>query len=714
MKTANGANLQASGMLKLYPSAQRLPTELGQHLPAIRSGHLQGYPITVGRYEILRPLAEGGFGQVYLARMAGAAGFHRMVAIKRIKREHTASPEFVRDFIKEARIGGYLQHHHVVQVLGFDEIEGNYLLVMEYVDGVGLESIVHLATLTGKPLPLAAIAELTAQSAEGLQYIHTLVDPSGLPFKLVHRDIKPSNLLISRAGMVKITDFGIARAAIEVGKQTAAGLIKGTLNYLSPEQARGEELDHRSDLYSLGAILYEMLTLNRLWNEESPWALLGKLGRNEITEQLEALPESAAPFRPALERLLTAHPNDRYASAAELAETMQILQRQLMAPGTSLARLVPGWMDEINIRRGNYDVESAPTRAIKDGEPFFEQPDPFERLARNSMPSDQRQASTLRYEDAGLPTATNPSSPRQPTEATLARQSAAESLSDPTLVRTAAESAVASRPSSGKVNLTTGESAEPGAAETGPRKSSMPLVIGVGVAIVLLVFIGLQLRGPRDTVLTVTPPPVATPRLVTAPTTPRPEPVPATAGATQAPAAAPVITPAVAATPAEVPATGTAASSAPATGVKPLDKNAGKGTPATPRPSEKGSTAQAGRTTEPARPAEPVKPAEPSKSAAKTSTPAQTEEPAKTVTAQDPVESVSPGKLVVSSRPSASVFIKGQDAMETPVRGLSLPPGTYHVRLSRPDLEFQQTADVQIRSGQITRLTCTADGCDVN
>ena len=699
-------------MFKLQPSAQRLPTGLGLRLPAIRSGHLQGYPITVGRYEILRPLAEGGFGQVYLARMAGAAGFHRMVAIKRIKREHTASPEFVRDFIKEARIGGYLQHHHVVQVLGFDEIEGNYLLVMEFVDGVGLESIVHLATLTGKPLPLAAVAELTAQSAEGLQYIHTLVDSSGVPFKLVHRDIKPSNLLISRAGMVKITDFGIARAAIEVGKQTAAGLIKGTLNYLSPEQARGEELDHRSDLYSLGAILYEMLTLTRLWTEESPWALLGKLGRNEISEQLEALPEAAAPFRPALDRLLTANPDDRYASAAELAEAMQLLQRQLAAPGTSLARLVPVWIDEINIRRGNYDVESAPTRAIKDGEPFFEQPDPFERLARNSLPSDQRQASTLRYEEAGLPTATNAPAPHQPTEATLARQPARESLSEPTLSRTAPEATVASQQPSGKVSLAPAELPAPTAHEPGARKSSTPLVIGVGVAIVLLVFIGLQLRGPRDTVLTVTPPPVATPHTVTSPTTPRPESVPATVVATPAPSALPVqpVNPSGAVDPKAGAGTGTpnGTGNTPLTGSKPIDKSAVKAAQTPTKPIEKGPEAGA------------VKPGEPTGSTAPAGTsntataPVPPVEPPKPTTVQAPVEQVAPGKLVVSSRPSASVFIKGQDALETPVRGLALPPGTYHVRLSRPDLEFQQTAEVQIRSGQTTRLTCTAEGCDVN
>ena len=301
----------------------------------------------LGRFEIIRPLAEGGFGQVFLARMGGAAGFQRTVALKQIRGEYTQSPDFVSDFIKEARIGGYLQHHNVVQVLGFEEVDGSYVLVMEYVEGVDLAFVIENAVRWEETLSLSLIAEIAAQTCEGLQYLHTLRDPDGRPLRLIHRDLKPSNLLINRAGIVKITDFGIARAAIEVGKKTQAGLIKGTLAYLSPEQARGEPLDHRSDLYALGAIVYELATRRRLYSEETPWALLNALGSNDIGEALETFPSRVAPLLPILKSLLTSSPDDRCPSAAHAAEAFRAIQQSAQG-GETLALAAPRWIEAAN------------------------------------------------------------------------------------------------------------------------------------------------------------------------------------------------------------------------------------------------------------------------------------------------------------------------------------------------------------------------------
>lgn len=675
---------------------------------------MQGYPISVGRYEILRPLAEGGFGQVYLARMAGAAGFHRIVAIKRIRREHTASPEFVRDFIKEARIGGYLQHHHVVQVLGFDEIEGNYLLVMEFVDGVGLEGVIHLASITEKPIPLPVVAEITAQAADGLQYIHTLHDPEGVALKLVHRDIKPSNLLLSRSGLVKITDFGIARAAIEVGKQTAAGLIKGTLNYLSPEQARGEELDHRSDLYCLGAILFEMLTLQRLWIDESPWVLLGKLGRNELGDRLDLLPPEAAPFRPVLERLLTENQNDRFESAAELTDAMQLLQRQLAAPGASLSRLAPYWTDEISIRRGSYDVESAPTRAAYGKETFLHKADPFELMANNGMRSDELRAPTLNYGNGQDSSPDSSPATRLVGEAIPSQTLARPTPSQQTLLNQRAAGSDAVEPTGAVANhagRAVQEVAQLEDSAVNSKPSMLPWYALGGVVVVVMVVFA-WLRIPREDVMTPTAVPVvsaagSTVSSGTGALNPDDRGTGAGSGNTlvagqNVPSTGnpEVIQPvAVAAVPSTNPAANVPVAATPKPVVTAPTPGAG-----TPRPAEKPAEKPTEKPTE--------KPAEkPAQKVAQLPAEKPAEKPAEP--AKPPPVTEAPGKLQVTSRPASTVFVDGRPSGETPLRGIDLPAGTYRLRLSRPDMQFQQNTEVRIKPGQTSKVTCTVDGCDV-
>lgn len=647
-----------------------------------------GYPITVGRYEILRPLAEGGFGQVYLARMAGAAGFHRIVAIKRIRREHTSSPEFVRDFIKEARIGGYLQHHHVVQVLGFEEIDGNYLLVMEFVDGVGLEAIIHLAKITQKPIPPAVVAEIMAQAAEGMQYIHTLNDPNGTPLDLVHRDIKPSNLLVSRAGLVKITDFGIARAAIEVGKQTAAGLIKGTLNYLSPEQARGENIDHRSDIYSLGAILYEMLTHNRLWDEDNPWVLLGKLGYNELGNRLETLPEHVEQFGPLLRRLLTANPDERIQNAGELAEELFNLKRTYAQPGQTLARLLPGWIDEIQIRRGEYDAESAPTRAAAAGDDFIHKPDPFDALNPTALNSTERRAPTETF--AKQAPSSNIGQTRVVSDESVPRPAGTVSASQPN-VKGGGTSGAAASPAGEPVAVPT-PAAPDGLGSTGSRPSVplVPVVVGVLLLLAVGVFFW---RAPQEQVVNeADQPPTAAP-----------------SARTEAPVAVATAAPAA---PTSAPVAPTLAESQPSTDKPGTDKPAGGKQPADKQVAARPNGKEVEVPPTPEKTPVPVKPSE--KTTEKTTEKAP-EKPAEKVPEVAPEAPAveAPGKLVVTSRPAAVVFIDGKAGGETPIRGLELPPGSYTLKLSRPDMNFQQTVEVKVRSGATSRVTCTTDGCDV-
>ena len=209
----------------------------------------------LGKYEIVRKLATGGMAEIYLARIRGTAGFEKLVVLKRILPNVAEDPTFVHMFLDEARLAATLQHPNIADVYDVGDADGVYFFTMEYVHGQDVRAIKIASRKSGEPVPVAIALAIVYGIASALDYAHTRKGPDGLPLGLVHRDVSTSNILVSYDGAVKLVDFGIARAAGAQHK-TLTGTLKGKIPYMSPEQCKGLPLDARSDLFSLGVVLY--------------------------------------------------------------------------------------------------------------------------------------------------------------------------------------------------------------------------------------------------------------------------------------------------------------------------------------------------------------------------------------------------------------------------------------------------------------------------
>ncbi|HET9037469.1 MAG TPA: serine/threonine-protein kinase, partial [Myxococcaceae bacterium] len=214
----------------------------------------------IGKYVVRRKLAEGGMAEIYLAAALGPEGFEKDVVIKRVRPGLAGDPEFVRMFIAEARVASRLNHANLVHIFDFDKHEDTYYLAMEYVRGHSLWELRRRRQERGVAIPPMLVAQIGMEVARGLAYAHRLTD-GGHSLNLVHRDVTPHNVLLSFDGAVKLTDFGIAKAG---GRATTSGMLKGKFAYMSPEQARGDALDARTDVFALGVTLWELLTGARL------------------------------------------------------------------------------------------------------------------------------------------------------------------------------------------------------------------------------------------------------------------------------------------------------------------------------------------------------------------------------------------------------------------------------------------------------------------
>jgi eukaryotic-like serine/threonine-protein kinase len=236
--------------------------------------------LTVGRYSLLTRLAVGGMAEIWLARQVGPKGFEKFIVIKRILDGLGTDPEFVGMFLDEARLAAQLNHPNIVQIFDLGEEAGAFYIAMEYLPGENLASVVRTGMRQGRPLPLAHAVRVIASAAEGLAYAHAKVGPEGTLLGIVHRDVSPQNLLVTYDGVVKVLDFGIAKASTRES-QTLAGQVKGKAAYMSPEQARGLVLDGRSDIFSLGVILFELVTRSRLFKFPEPLAALQAVASDE-------------------------------------------------------------------------------------------------------------------------------------------------------------------------------------------------------------------------------------------------------------------------------------------------------------------------------------------------------------------------------------------------------------------------------------------------
>ncbi|MBN2716020.1 MAG: serine/threonine protein kinase, partial [Deltaproteobacteria bacterium] len=210
----------------------------------------------IGRYTILGKLGAGGMAEVFLARSKGAGGIDKTLVLKKIHPVLAKNRRFIDMFMEEARVAMRLNHSNIVQVYAFEQIENDFVLAMEHVDGSDLLDIQTLAYKQGHRIPFGLCAFITAEIAKGLDYAHSRKDDSGEPLELVHRDVSPQNVLISKDGAVKVTDFGIVKAK---SVDENEGEVKGKLGYMSPQQAKGLPVDRRADIFSLGVVLHEML-----------------------------------------------------------------------------------------------------------------------------------------------------------------------------------------------------------------------------------------------------------------------------------------------------------------------------------------------------------------------------------------------------------------------------------------------------------------------
>lgn len=276
----------------------------------------------LGRYEVLAKLAAGGMAVVYVARAHGAAGFERMVALKVLHANLAHEEEFIRMFLDEARLAARIRHPNVVPTTDIsDTAEAGYFLVMDYIEGDHLGALLSGAHKAGERLPIAVVLRILADAIGGLGAAHDLTDEQGRPLNLVHRDVSPHNIMVGRDGVSRLTDFGVAKAEDRL-THTRDGQVKGKLAYMAPEQAAHGTADRRSDLFSMGIILWECVTGRRLFRGSSTAQTLHKLLSDEVPAASSVHAE-LAPLDPILKRALQRDPSLRYQTADEFAEAIE-------------------------------------------------------------------------------------------------------------------------------------------------------------------------------------------------------------------------------------------------------------------------------------------------------------------------------------------------------------------------------------------------------
>lgn len=279
-------------------------------------------PIRFGKYLLLEKLHCGGMAQLYRAKITGVQGFEKFIAIKMILPHLAGEKEIVSSFIDEAKLAALLNHQNIVQIYDFGNMEDSYFISMEYLLGKDLRTVAKKSREKDLPLSFEYGLYITSRICSGLDYAHKLKDFQGKPLNIIHRDISPQNILITYEGDVKIVDFGIAKAACQSTK-TQMGMIKGKVAYMSPEQAAGKIIDHRSDIFPTGILLYEMVTGKRMFEGDDTLQILAKVreAKFEAPEMVKCdLPKKICDI---LHRSLAKEPEQRYESCGEMLADLE-------------------------------------------------------------------------------------------------------------------------------------------------------------------------------------------------------------------------------------------------------------------------------------------------------------------------------------------------------------------------------------------------------
>ncbi|HEU0030148.1 MAG TPA: protein kinase [Kofleriaceae bacterium] len=278
---------------------------------------------SIGRYELVIELARGGMAELFLGRLHGAGGFTKLVAIKRILPQLAQDAQFKDMFLYEGRLAARLAHPNVCQVFELAEDAGELYLAMEYLDGVSWDQLLAAATAhDDRATILALTAGVIAQAAEGLHYAHALRDPDGRATPIVHRDVSPQNLFVTVDGICKVLDFGVAKMMTD-GPRTRSGVIKGKLPYMAPEQIRGEPVDPRADVFSLGVCAWEALAGERLYDRATDFLIWKAIMEEDVPAIASRWPQCPPAIDAVIRRALDREPGHRPESvrafAAELA-----------------------------------------------------------------------------------------------------------------------------------------------------------------------------------------------------------------------------------------------------------------------------------------------------------------------------------------------------------------------------------------------------------
>jgi serine/threonine protein kinase len=305
-------------------------------------------PRVVGRYALYDEIAAGGMATVHYGRLIGPVGFSRTVAIKRLHAQHAKDPEFVSMFLDEARLAARIHHPNVVQTLDVVPMDDELFLVMDYVQGESLARLIRKSAADEKPIPSGIISAIVCGTLLGLNAAHEATDERAEPLGIVHRDVSPQNILVGADGVPRVLDFGVAKASGRV-QTTREGQLKGKIAYMAPEQINLTSVDRRADVYAAGVVLWEALTLRRLYPGENEVGIIAKVlqGVPERPSKFTEVPESVETI---VMRALEYEPSKRFQSAKEMAHELEAAVPMASAPRVAewLEHLVGG---QLAVRR---------------------------------------------------------------------------------------------------------------------------------------------------------------------------------------------------------------------------------------------------------------------------------------------------------------------------------------------------------------------------
>jgi serine/threonine protein kinase len=282
---------------------------------------------TLGEYHLLRKLGQGGMGEIFLAKRVGVGGFEKTVVVKTMLESLASSEEFVAMFFDEAHLAARLSHPNIAHIYDFGVIDGVYYITMEYIPGEDLGSIIGRLYRDEVHIPVPVAVRIMIDVCEGLQYAHTLAE-NGAPLGIVHRDVSPSNVMVSYQSVVKLLDFGIAKAASRVS-HTRAGGVKGKLSFLAPELIQGLDVDARADLFSLGITMYSLLTRRHPFQRDSEIAIAHAITDGDAPDPRKLRPDLPEALVAIVAKALARDRDKRFRSAAEMGAALQAFQGNL-------------------------------------------------------------------------------------------------------------------------------------------------------------------------------------------------------------------------------------------------------------------------------------------------------------------------------------------------------------------------------------------------